>query len=334
MEDNLQTNCKNCKAPLAPDDKFCPSCGHPVEGTIKSSTSNDKIKDLKPSKLNMHYLKNFLINNFELTHTFYGLIFFITLFSAQRGLIFLLLSLMVLYFLAISSKGNEIKANRKLIELFSKTYSQSETTIQSIHSESAKIVGELTKTVDSDQAKDKVDNPAPAVSNNLTKLGLVNILTIISSLLALYGALGPKFIKFIDENIYQLLGDISSVGRSINGFNQMFGNGQTNNSLELAKYIGFALIIVPILTIVFTFLANKALQMTSLILAALELILFIALGSYLSSTLNNFGYHDGILTLLFNKNYPILGFPAYALLFGTIGMVISSALKFFKSKNK
>lgn len=342
--------CPSCNTELSDEAKFCPSCGKSLSSDTQTSstvqqTLTSKLKQLTPTREKVAYLKAFITNNFELVHTLYGVLFLITLFSTKRGFEAFLLLIMVGYILGVLSKGEEIQANKKLISLFANTYTQSGIALKNLQSEStklvgqsSKIVGDLTKPVANDDAQVVINDETLAyfateqnqtstktISLNRKSFSLASILLTISCLLALYGVLGTGFFKMLNSSLYDTLGQLSQYSGYLDSANE-FLNGQSNNTSEMIQYVGYALVGIPIVTLLFGLLSSKLLQVLGVLTSLVELGFFLLVGSYISEQASQLlgGYSDSFMEVLFNNKDSIIGFPAYALLIGSIGMVIFS----------
>lgn len=347
-----QNICPSCSTELSDEAKFCPSCGNSLgadtqtPATVQKGALASKLKQLTPTREKLGYTKLFIKNNFELVHTLYGLLFIIALFSAKRGFESLLLLVIVGYILSVLSNGEEIQANKKLISLFAKTYTQSGIALKNLQSEStklvgqsSKIVGDLAKSVTNEHEEQVAVNDeilsslSPDSSSTLTQttlsnrksVSLASIFLAISCVLALYGVLGTGFFKMMSGSLYDTLGQLSPYSVYLDNANG-FLNGQSSNTSDMIQYVGYALIGIPIVTLFFGLLSSKLLQVLGVLTSLVELGFFLLVGSYISEKASQIlgGYSDSFMEVLFNNKDSIIGFPAYALLIGAIGMVIFS----------
>lgn len=344
-------SCPNCNIELSDETKFCPSCGQSLTDGAKTfpalkTSLTSILKQLKPTKEKVGYLKRFIKNNFELVHTLYGVLFIITLFSSKRGFESFLILSIVSYVLSVLSKGEEIQANKKLTSLFANTYTQSGIALKNFQAESTKIVGQSSKIV-GDLAKPVTDEDNEEVSINTDVLNdffskestpatnetqsnkrgfsVASIFLVISCLLAFYGIIGTGFFKMMNGSLYETIGQISRYGGYLNSANEFLG-GQSSNTSNMIQYVGYALVAIPIITLLFGILSSKILHVLGVIASLIELGFFLLVGSYIGEQASQLlvGYSDSFMEVLFNNKDSIIGFPAYALLIGSIGMVIFS----------
>lgn len=357
MTQDKQLVCDYCNTPLSDGAKFCPTCGKAIDtsnASVEQPSIAQNLRLLKPTKANFTYLREFLTSNFELSHTCYGVLFILTLLSAKRGFqLFIVLSL-IAYVLGVLSKGQEIQANKKLISLFSQTYTQSGVALQSLQEESSKLVGkssklvgELAKPIGSDSAETNsssnlTDESKKSVRTNLNtpitkgnSFGIASILLIVSCLLSLYGVLGADFFKMMNSSLYDTLGQLSQYSGYADSVNEYFSR-ESSNSSDIIQYIRYALVGIPILTLIFGIISSKGLQIIGVLLSFLELGFFILVGAYIGDKANNLlgGYSDSFSQALFDNQDKLIGLPAYALLIGSIGMVIFSLSRLVTSRNK
>ncbi|WP_436667671.1 hypothetical protein [Latilactobacillus sakei] len=340
--------CPYCGVKTVADSDSCLNCGKLLVNKKRQAID---INGLWPDKAKLVALKEFLISNFELAHVCYLLIFIAGLISAKWGFILLLVGLISFYYLSLKNEQQDLAWNRRLkaIPANISQYKQAknnkaETKQYSAHIEDQAPQNESLKvTVQESDAPKAVKIPkiretamepkVLKVSKNTTnakpviRMGIVETLVIISAVASLIGVLSSGFIQITDGSLYVLVGKASEAARKLEAV-QSYVSDSTSNYSGIIQLVAGLLIALPVLIIVLQLLRNRVAYIVAFLASVVELGFFIYCGNYISSLMGS--YSGDFFELIVNNQSHILGFPAYALLVGVIGMCIFTFCEMFK----
>ncbi|KRN04046.1 zinc ribbon domain-containing protein [Holzapfeliella floricola] len=347
--DKETKKCSKCGTILSEDAKFCPKCGQKVGAGQKVVRDFEKYK---PNKKRLIKLKQFLQNNFELSHTIYGLIFLFTLFSKWLGFLLLIIAAIVLYMKALSSKGQTIKTNQQLRDFYGKVTQRFQDGIQEANATRKTTEEEPANSSDgSGVEKNDSNNQNDAVQTSTDKRttqkkhknyyqkktyvkrngsGWSSFLLFMSSMGTLFGVLGSGFISNSNVSLYGLVGQTTSYIKMIEGVGQFFG-GSAGGSAGFIQSLGYGLVLMPILVIVLScFTRFKILRFLGAVAAILEVGIFGIMIYYVKEKANHFlGSYSGSVL---NPNTGIFGITANIFFVAMALMVIFSLYRLFQKK--
>lgn len=323
--------------------KFCPNCGHKVEGLTKHCVSCGKefhlnqkekltssidysnfIQKISPTKEKIVGMKGFILNNFELTHILYFIVFLITLASVKWGIILFLIMTISYYVLSVIKEKEELPLNGQIKELLGAAPKQ---------------FGEATETVKNRLKSSSLGKEFVTATTGSTletpkakaRFGRSSILLIISGLVTIFGILCPGFFSDLDGSLITMINASSEYVGYFEDVEGLF-TGSSGSSSALILIFGYTLLIIPIIIIVLALLKSRLGHTIAFILTVVEFFLVFAVLARISNMVSDFfgGYSEDFFSLVFEYN--ALGFPAYAFACGLIGMIIFSITKLFKKK--
>lgn len=169
------------------------------------------------------------------------------------------------------------------------------------------------------------------ITRNLKKMPPSTAITLSSVGASLYGVLGEGFVKFSNYNLITLFNQMESVIKRWAAFSpELLMKYRDNFQLfDIAKY---ALVGVPLVILVLHFLSSKKSQIIAFVFSIVQLGIFTYLNSYTGqvvSTVSN-DYTTNFVRLLLDNQNNMFGMPAYSLMVGVIGLILTSLFKAVK----
>ncbi|MFV0558699.1 MAG: zinc ribbon domain-containing protein [Enterococcus sp.] len=310
-------DCPNCGTQLSDNPNFCSNCGYNIlEERPQEERFRGRLKQLWPSKTNFKYLVSFNHHNLLLVTLSYWLLFslfFIGVPSLARWAVILVGG--TLYCLGIIHQGRTLPVNislRKFYQGFGKD----------------KIERRNNQVPDFEEMEDSLkQNVLTAKRITPATIGLLFF-----SGVSLYGVLGWGFIRHSTISLFQYISTASQTWNYFENTWPVFGERNAVVSNLVALLVLYGLVLIPLVIALFALTQSSRGKIFSVLLSLIEVAFFIFLGNKVVETVSGFGgrYTNSLFTSLIHLSNGVLGFAAYALLIGAIGMVICTFVIVFQ----
>lgn len=362
METHQVKFCQHCGRKLEKVQKFCPGCGQrlaednaqqqvPQQEALQQPApkADNLLTQLAPNESRIAGLKSFIINNFEIVHLGYFLVFLMGLASAKWGFILLIVLIGAMYLRSTLVGDDQVVAfNQQADTAPVEAVVQKTVAGQS----SAAVVSDpvpaqtppaesVTETTNPQPVAEKVTiqrEPEPTIVHNQEPVrtsannwGVTEALVIVTVILSLMGVLMGGFIKISNSSLFDLLSQASQVAGYADTARAFLGDS-SSNSAGAIQGVSYALIGIPIISLIMTFINTKVAHLIGFVAALAEVAFFGYCVSRVMDTADQMGVTGQFAGQVADAASHQVGFPFYALLVGSVGLVIITFIKLLKPR--